>query len=104
MNPVSGMVEGARQAVGGVVKTIGRLFGGGKRRREQRRARAELQREKQEFQNLDVSNPYADITNPYQNLTVNTQAADFAAQQTAQGSANIMSNLAALLEVGVLLH
>ena len=31
----------------------------------------------------------------YENLTVNTQAADFAAQQTAQGSANIMNNLAA---------
>jgi|10_taG_2_1085330.scaffolds.fasta_scaffold56394_2 hypothetical protein len=95
MSSVTGMIEGASQAVGGTVKAIGSLFGGGKRRREQRRARAELKREKQEFQNLDVSNPYADITNPYQNLTVNTQAADFAAQQTAQGSANIMSNLAA---------
>jgi hypothetical protein len=95
MSSVSGMIEGASQAVGGTVKAIGSLFGGGKRRREQRRARAELKREKENFQNLDVSNPYADITNPYQNLTVNTQAADFAAQQTAQGSANIMSNLAA---------
>ena len=92
---ITGMVEGASQMVGGTVKALGSLVGGGKRRREQRAARAELKREKQNFQELDTSNPYADITNPYQNLTVNTQAADFAAQQTAQGSANIMSNLAA---------
>ena len=95
MDAMSGMVEGASQMVGGTVKALGSLVGGGKRRREQRAARAELKREKQNFQELDTSNPYADITNPYQNLTVNTQAADFAAQQTAQGSANIMSNLAA---------
>jgi hypothetical protein len=50
---------------------------------------------KEDFENLDTSNPYKNITNTFQNLTVSTQAADFAAQQTAQGSANIMQNLAA---------
>jgi hypothetical protein len=35
-------VKGAAKAVGGVVKTVGSLFGGGKRRREQREAKAEL--------------------------------------------------------------
>lgn len=88
-------VKGAGQAVGGAVKAIGSLFGGGKRRREQREAKAELGRYKEKYDQLDTSNPYANITNPYQNLTVNTQAADFAAQQNSQNSANIMSGLAA---------
>ena len=86
---------GGASIVGGVVKTVGSLIGGGKRRREQRAAQKELASRKMDFENLDISNPYKNITNPYQNLTVSTQAADFAAQQTAQGSANIMNNLAA---------
>lgn len=93
MDPVT--AQFAAQAVGGVVKTVGSLFGGGARRREQREAKAELARRTAEFENLDTSNPYKNLTNTYENLTVNTQAADFAAQQTAQGAANIMSNLAA---------
>jgi len=86
---------GAGQIVGGAVKAIGSMFGGGKRRREQRRAERELAGRKADYEALDTSNPYKEITNPYANLTVNTQAADFAAQQTAQGAANIMNNLAA---------
>ena len=94
MDPVTGSMMAA-QAVGGVVKAVGSLFGGGKRRREQRRAAAELAKRKSEYESIDTSNPYKNLTNTYENLTVNTQAADFAAQQTAQGSANIMNNLAA---------
>ena len=85
----------AAQAVGGVIKTVGSLFGGGKRRREQRRAAAELAQRKEKYEQLDTSNPYANMTNPYENLTVNTQAADFAAQQNSQNAANIMSGMAA---------
>ncbi len=93
---VAGMaIKGAATALSGTVKAVGSLFGGGKRRREQRRAKAELGQMKEKYNQLDTSNPYANITNPYQNLTVNTQAADFAAQQTSQNSANIMSGLAA---------
>ncbi len=91
LNPLAG----AAKIVGGAAKTIGSLFGGGKRRREQKAAKKEMAGRKRDFENLDTSNPYKNITNPYQNLTVSTQAADFAAQQTAQGSANIMNNLAA---------
>ncbi len=91
LNPLAG----AAKAVGGAVKAVGSLFGGGKRRREQRRAEQELAGRKVNYESLDTSNPYKNVTNPYQNLTVSTQAADFAAQQTAQGSANIMNNLAA---------
>lgn len=100
MDPITGAVasagiKAAGQAVGGLVKFGASLFGGGKRRREQRRAAKELAQEKAKFEQLDTSNPYKNITNPYENLTVNTQAADFAAQQSAQGAANIMSSMAA---------
>jgi hypothetical protein len=88
-------VKAVGGAVSGAAKAVGSLFGGGARRREQRRAKAELGQMKEKYNQLDTSNPYANISNPYQNLTVNTQAADFAAQQTSQNSANIMSGLAA---------
>ena len=41
----------------------------------------------------DLSNPYANMENVYEDLTVNTQAADFAAQQQAQGMANTMQSM-----------
>lgn len=95
MNPATMATAGAAQAVGGAVKAVGSLFGGGKRRREQRAAQQELAKRKSEYESIDTSNPYKNLTNTYQNLTVNTQAADFAAQQASQGAANIMGNLAA---------
>tara|TARA_R110002012_G_scaffold63590_4_gene167335 strand:- start:185 stop:940 length:756 start_codon:yes stop_codon:yes gene_type:complete len=95
LTPQGMAAAGAAQAVGGVVKAVGSLFGGGKRRREQRAAQQELATRKAEYEGLDTSNPYKNLTNTYENLTVNTQAADFAAQQSSQGAANIMGNLAA---------
>ena len=91
LNPVAA----AGQALGGIAQVAGSLIGGGARRREQRRARQEMQQRKADYEALDTSNPYKNITNTFENLTVNTQAADFAAQQSAQGAANIMNNLAA---------
>ena len=35
------------------------------------------------FKQQDLSNPYANMENTMEDLTVNTQAADFAAQQQA---------------------
>ena len=90
----SGLTGGAARAIGGAAQLVGSFIGGRKRRREQRAATSELAMRKQKYEQLDTSNPYQNITNPYVNLTVNTQAADFAAQQSAQGAANIMSNLA----------
>ena len=83
------------QIVGGLAQTVGSFIGGRARRREQAAAREEVQRYKAAYQNLDTSNPYANITNPYEDLTVNTQAANFAAQQSAQGAANIMNTMSA---------
>lgn len=95
LTPQTMALQGAGQIVGGAVKAVGSLFGGGKRRREQRAAQQELAKRKSEYESIDTSNPYKNLTNTYQNLTVNTQAADFAAQQASQGAANIMGNLAA---------
>ncbi|MDA1363863.1 MAG: hypothetical protein O3A79_03885 [Candidatus Marinimicrobia bacterium] len=96
----SGMYLGVAPAliakgVGQVAGLVKAFSGGGKRRREQRAAEAEMGRYKEKYEQLDTSNPYANMTNPFENLTVNTQAADFAAQQNSQNSANIMSGLAA---------
>ena len=92
---LSGMGGGAARAVSGAAQMIGSFIGGRKRRQEQKQATAELARRKQKYEQLDTSNPYQNISNPYVNLTVNTQAADFAAQQSSQNAANIMSGMAA---------
>jgi hypothetical protein len=82
-------------AVGGLIKMGAGLIGGRKRRREERAAQAEFNAMKQQYASLDTSNPYENMGNAYEDLTVNTQAADFAAQQSQQSSANIMSSLGA---------
>ncbi len=77
----------------GLAGIAGGIIGGGKRRREQRAAQAEMQRAKSRMMNLDTSNLAANMENPYEDLTVNTQAADFAAQQNQANLANTMSGL-----------
>jgi len=79
-------------AAGGIV---GGLVGGRKRRREQKAAERELNEMKSRYQALDTSNPYKNVTNTFEDLTVNTQAATFAAQQADQSRANILGDLAA---------
>ena len=86
------LIAAGAQAVGGI---LGGIIGGGARRREQREAQAEFNRARARFEALDTSNPYANITNTFEDLTVNTQAAEFAAQQSQQQAANILSGLQA---------
>lgn len=86
------LIAAGAQAVGGI---LGGLIGGRARRREQQRAQAEFNRARGRFEALDTSNPYANITNTFEDLTVNTQAAEFAAQQGQQQSANILASLQA---------
>ena len=52
-----------------------------------------MQRAKNQMMNLDTSNLAANLQNPYEDLTVNTQAADFQAQQNQAMQANIMSQM-----------
>jgi hypothetical protein len=92
------MAKLGTEAIGGAIKGIagiaGGLIGGRKRRREQAAAQRELDAAKSSFAAIDTSNPYKNVTNTFEDLTVNTQAADFAAQQQNQGLANIMGGLA----------
>lgn len=82
------------QGLGGLVGIAGGIIGGGKRRREQRAAMAEMQRNKARYENLDTSNLAANMDNAFEDLTVNQQAANFAREQAQQGQANIMSSMA----------
>ena len=87
-------------AAGGLAKLGVSLAGRKGRIAEQRKAKAEMQKMKKEYENLDTSNLAAGVRNPYENLentfedlTVNQQQAQFQAQQFAQTQANIMDSL-----------
>ena len=82
------------------VSIIGGLMGRAKRRKQQREAKAEYDKMRKAYEDLDtrnlyadVKNPYADMENVYEDLTVDQRAAQFQAQQGAQQRANIMQGL-----------
>ena len=73
------------------------LFGSRRRNRQQREAKAQYEEMRAAYEGLDTSNIYADVKNPYEgmentmeDLRVNTQQADFMAQQGAQARADIL--------------
>lgn len=86
MDPISMGVSALGSIAGGMI-------GSGKRKREQRQAQAEFDRNKARYESLDTSNQYTNLENTYEDLTVNTQAADFAAQKQQQVLANTMSGM-----------
>lgn len=86
MIPLMGAVQGLAGIAGGVI-------GSGARKREQRAAQEEFDRNKSQMENADTSNLYTNQENVYEDLTVNTQQADFVAQQQQQGMANTMGAL-----------
>ena len=47
------------------------------------------------YMNQEVKNPYANMENTMEDLTVDTKAADFAAQKSEQARADIMGGMAA---------
>jgi hypothetical protein len=53
-------------------------------------AQIELDKQKKAFEALDTSNPYLNMENTKEDLTVNTQGAEFAKQQSMQTQANVM--------------
>ena len=81
------------QIVGGLTGIASGIIGSRKRKREQRRAQAEMNKRKAQFEDLDTSNVYTNMQNTMEDLTVNQQAAQFQAEQEQQGLANIMGNL-----------
>jgi hypothetical protein len=60
---------------------------------EAKTAKAEMDARKEQFANLDISNPFMDMDNVYEDLTVNQKEADFAKQQTQQSQANILNQM-----------
>lgn len=86
MVPLNLMIQGGLGIASGII-------GSGRRRKEQREAQVEFDRNMAQYRNQDLSNPYMNMENTMEDLTVNTQAADFTAAQQAQGMANTMSAL-----------
>lgn len=84
----------AGNIVGGLTGIASGIIGSKARRAEERAAQSEFDRYKARLEARDTSNPYANMENVYEDLTVNTQAADFTAQQQAQGMANTMDQFA----------
>ena len=81
------------QVVGGLTGIASGIKGSGKRKREQAAAQKEYDQTKSAFENLDTSNVYKDMENTMEDLTVNQEAAQFAAQQNQQSQANIMNTM-----------
>ena len=56
-------------------------------------ARKEMEALKDQYANLDTSNPFLNLENTMEDLTVNQQQAEFEKQQFQQSQANIMDSL-----------
>jgi hypothetical protein len=87
------MIGAITGAIGGVTQIAGGLIGAGKRKREARAAAQEMERRKATYEGADTSNVYRNMENTMEDLTVNTQAAEFQAQQQQAGLSNIMDNM-----------
>ena len=95
---VAGIVVGAVSAGAGVAKMIGAKKARKAAEKKAKAAKAEMDRRKREYEQLDMSNPYADYQNQmaenvYEDLTVNQQQAEFERSQQEQQRANIMDRL-----------
>jgi len=77
----------------GVSQIVVAQQGAKKRKAEQRAAAQELAKRKDNYEQMDTSNPYANMENTMEDLTVNTQQAQFQAQQNQQNQANTMRNM-----------
>lgn len=89
IDPVSlAIMSQAGNIVGGITGIASGIAGSKRRRQEERDAQAEFEKYRSRLEDRDTSNPYANMENVYEDLTVNTQAAEFASQQQAQGMAN----------------
>lgn len=80
------------EGIQGLAQGVGSLFGGRARRREQAAAKADFQKRVGAYENYDFINPYANLENPLEDLRVNTQQAEFTAQQQQQSLANTLDS------------
>ena len=68
-------------------------IGGKKRLARREEAQTGYDASMADYFSQDTSNLYSNLENTMEDLTVNTQAADFTAQQQAQGLSNIMGSM-----------
>ena len=83
---IGGMVSGLTGIASGIIGSKGR-------KEEQAAAQAEFDKNKARMEGADTSNLNKNMENTMEDLTVNTQAAEFQAQQQAGGFANTMDKL-----------
>ena len=60
---------------------------------KEKEARAEMDRLRNVYANLDTSNPFMNMENTMEDLTINQQQADFEQQQFQQSQANVLEGL-----------
>ena len=89
MDPMM-LAKAGAQAAGALTSIASGIIGGGARRREQRAAQQEFDKEMAGFRRMDTSNLAAGMQNTFEDLTVNQQQAQFEAQQQQQGLANTL--------------
>lgn len=77
----------------GAVKFGASYIGGKKRLARREEAQAGYDASMRDYFAQDTSNLYSNLENTMEDLTVNTQAADFAAQRQAQGLSDIMGSM-----------
>ena len=97
MAPVNPATVKAAVSVG---KAIFGFLGGRRKKKEARKAQKEAMKRQQQldeykdqYAQLDLSNPYANMQNIYEDLTVNKQQFELARQQQQQSRANILDRL-----------
>ena len=84
-------------AAAGLAMGAGKMIAGGvqtkKAKKRQQEAKDQMDKDVEKYMTKEIRNPYANMENTMEDLTVNTQAADFAAQKSEQARADIMSNM-----------
>ncbi len=80
-------IAGIAQAIPGIAKGIGSLFGGRKRKDRERLAQTRRDKQMALFEATEFTNPYTQVQNEFEDLRVSTEAAEFQAQQQQQGLA-----------------
>ena len=81
----------------GVGMGVAKMVKGAKNKREAKKkneaAKKQMEADKEKYMNMDTSNPYMNMENTMEDLTVNTQAADFAAGQNQAAAADTMASM-----------
>lgn len=91
---MSFVIAGAAIGIGtGVTKLVMGANQKRKAKAAQAEAKSKLTTQMNEYMSQEIKNPYANMENTMEDLTVNTQAADFAAQKSEQARADIMQNM-----------